>query len=255
MGRLKGKVILVAGSGVIGEGLALRYAAEGAQVVLGDLNSAAAETVVEKIHQNGGEATAIHLDGADEKSVDAAIATCIKTYGGLDGLHVNFADLSDNSRERGILELPLDVYDKTQQVNVRGYYLCTRAALPALIERGGGAIVYTSSVAAHAGGDAQVAYAMSKAAGQALMRHVASRYGKDGVRANSIAPGLTLNEKLETELPTELLDWCRDRAAIKSRNSGRPDDIASVGTLLLSDEGGYITGQIICVDGGTTMRP
>lgn len=253
MGRLEGKVILVAGSGVIGEGLALRYAAEGARVVVGDLNPASAEAVVEKIHKNGGEAKAIHLDGSNEESVNAGIAGCISTYGGLDGLHANFADLSDNSREMGILELPLEVFDKTQLVNSRGYYLCTRAALPALLKRGGGSIVYTSSIAAYSGGGAQVAYAMSKAAGHALMRHVATRYGEKGVRANTIAPGLTLNEKLEAELPTELIDWCKDRAAIKSR-TGRPDDIASVGTLLLSDEGGYISGQVFCVDGGTTMR-
>lgn len=253
MRKLEGKVILVAGAGVIGGGLARRYAAEGAQVVLGDINQSSAEEAVSEIEKSGEQAIAIRLDGADEHSVNDAIAICVKTYGGLDGLHANFANLTDSNREVGILELPLEVFDQTQRVNARGFYLCSRAALPALLERGGGAIVYTSSIGAYTGGAAQVAYSMSKAAGHALMRHVATRFGPMGVRANTIAPGLTLDAQLEAELSPELLEWCRARACIRSR-TGRPDDIASVGTLLMSDEGGYITGQIICVDGGTTMR-
>ena len=253
MRRLEGKVILVAGAGGIGAELARRYAAEGAQVVLGDINLSSAEETVGDIAKTGGEALAIYLDGADEQSVNNAIATCVDTYGGLDGLHANFACLADINREHGILELPLEIFDQTQLVNVRGYYLCTRAALPALLKRGSGAIVYTSSIAAYSGGAAQVAYSMSKAAGHALMRHVASRYGAMGIRANTIAPGLILHAKAEAEISRELLDWCCARAAIKSR-PGRPNDIASIGALLMSDEGGYITGQVICVDGGTTMR-
>jgi NAD(P)-dependent dehydrogenase (short-subunit alcohol dehydrogenase family) len=253
MRRLEGKVILVAGAGRIGGELARRYAAEGAKVVLGDINLTSAQEVVSQIEKEDGEAIAIHLDGSDEQSVDTAVSTSIQAYGALDGLHANFASLADCNREQGVLELPLEVFDQTHRVNARGFYLCTRAALPALLERGGGAIIYTSSIGAYTGGTAQVAYSMSKAAGHALMRHVASRFGPMGVRANTIAPGLTLDSQAEAELSPELLDWCRARARIKSR-TGRPDDIAAVGTLLMSDEGGYITGQVICVDGGTTMR-
>ncbi|MBW8785709.1 MAG: SDR family oxidoreductase [Novosphingobium sp.] len=253
MRRLDGKVILVAGAGGIGGGLARRFAAEGARVVLGDIDPTIAEEAVSDIAKSGGEARAITLDGADEASVAAAVATCREAYGGLDGLHANFATLADEPGDRGILELPLEVFDFTQRVNMRGYYLCTRAALPALLERGGGAIVYTSSIAAYTGPPSQVAYAMAKAAGHALMRHVASRYGAAGIRANIIAPGMTLHERVEAGLTPEFLEVMKSAALIKSR-FGRPEDIAAMSALLMSDEGSYITGQAICIDGGMTMR-
>lgn len=253
MERLKGKVILVAGAGGIGGGLAHRYAAEGAQVVLADIKLEAAESVVSEICQAGGQAIAIECDGADENSVNSAVAACIENYGGIDGLHANFAYMADSDPAQGILELPLEVFDETQRVNARGFYLCTRAALPAILERGGGAIVYTSSAAACSSGEAFVAYAMSKSAGHALMRHVASRFGPLGVRANTIAPAMTVHPALLEVLPPEFIEMAKAGASIKSR-VGRPEDIAAMAALLMSDEGSYISGQLINVDGGTIMR-
>lgn len=253
MRRLEGKVILVAGAGGIGAGLARRYAAEGADVVLGDIDIDGANQVVAEIQARAHSATAIHLDGADEASAIAAVARCVDQHGGLDGLHANFASFADNDLSLGVVELPLDVFDEVQRVNSRGFFLCTRAAIPALVERGGGSIVYTSSAAALAAGGVQVAYSMSKAAGHALMRHVAARYGSKGIRANAIAPAMTLHPRLEAQLPAEFIDMARSAAAIRSR-VGNPDDIAAMGALLLSDEGSYITGQVLSVDGGTIMH-
>lgn len=253
-GKLEGKSILVAGAGGIGNALAARYAFEGAKVVLGDLDRAAADEAVDAIVAAGGTALAVTLDGSDEKSVSLAVAAASGANGGLDGLHVNFASMVDSNPEMAILELPLEVYDETMRVNARGAYLCTRAALPALLARGGGAILYTSSAAAHTGGNAYVSYAMSKSATHALMRHVARRYGPQGVRANALAPAMTLHAKLETELPAELVSKLIAPAAINTR-PGRPADIAAMSALLMSDEGSYVTGQVISVDGGLTMRP
>jgi NAD(P)-dependent dehydrogenase (short-subunit alcohol dehydrogenase family) len=253
MTRLEGKTILVAGGGGIGAGLARRFAQEGANVVLGDIAIKPAEVVVDEIIAAGGTAVATLLDGSDTESVVAAVRLACETFGALDGMHVNFATFVDNGFDTGVLELPLEFFDETIRINLRGYYLCTRIALPKILERGGGSIVYTSSPAACKGEPTRVAYAIAKAGVEALMRHVAARYGAKDVRANCIAPGSILHERLERELDGSTRQWCLDLAAIKSR-LGRPEDIAAVSALLMSNEGCYITGQVIGVDGGVVMR-
>lgn len=253
MRRLEGKAILVAGGGGIGGGLALRYAREGASVVLGDRDPDPAQALVEEIVAAGGRAVATRLDGSDEASIAAAVGLACDRFGGLDGLHANFASFADAGQDTGILELPIEAFDETIHVNLRGYYLCTKVALPAMIARGGGSILYTTSPAAYQGEPTRVAYAISKAGGHALMRHVASRYAANGIRANSICPGSIIHERLEQELSDEMKQWVLSLALIQSR-LGRPEDIAAMGALLMSDEGSYITGQVIAVDGGVTMR-
>jgi NAD(P)-dependent dehydrogenase (short-subunit alcohol dehydrogenase family) len=140
------------------------------------------------------------------------------------------------------------------EVNVRGYFLCTRHALPELIARGGGSILYTSSIAAYIAGRQRVGYAMSKSAVLALMRHVASRHGVDGIRANAIAPGYTRRPGQDDVFTPEMIEAAKSRAMIKSR-IGEPKDIASLSAFLMSDEASFITGQSIAVDGGVTYRP
>jgi NAD(P)-dependent dehydrogenase (short-subunit alcohol dehydrogenase family) len=253
MRRLEGKTILVAGGGGIGGGLARRFAGEGANVVLGDVALEPAEALCAEIAATGGSALATLLDGSDEASAVAAVALARKQFGGLDGAHINFASFVDNDQARGIMELPLEAFDETMTINLRGYYLCARAAIPALLERGGGSLVFTSSPAACNGMPGQVAYSIAKAGVEALMRHVASRYGAQGIRANCISPGSTLHERLESELDEATRQWCLSLAIVKSR-LGRPDDIAAMSALLMADEGAYITGQVIGVDGGVVMR-
>ena len=128
-----------------------------------------------------------------------------------------------------------------------------RAALPAMLAGGGGSIIFTSSPAAANGMPTQVAYAAAKAGIEAIMRHIAARYGAQDIRANCIAPGSTIHARLEAELDETTLDFCRNLAIVKSR-LGRPEDIAAMSSLLMSDEGAYITGQVISVDGGVVMR-
>jgi NAD(P)-dependent dehydrogenase (short-subunit alcohol dehydrogenase family) len=253
MRRLDGKTILVAGAGGIGTGLARRLASEGARVMLGDIDQAGAEAAAAGIRAQGGVAVPIRLDGADEQSVADAVQACLAEFGRIDGAHLNFATFVDDNDDFGIMDLPLDVYDETIRVNQRGFVLCTRAILPHLIESGGGALLYTSSIAAYRAIPSRVAYAMAKAAGHALMRHVATRYAEFGVRANVIAPGTIMHGKWADVLPQSMKDRLLSSQLVKSR-LGKPDDIAAVSAMLLSEEGAFITGQVICVDGGSTTR-
>jgi NAD(P)-dependent dehydrogenase (short-subunit alcohol dehydrogenase family) len=146
----------------------------------------------------------------------------------------------------------MDIYDDVMRVNARGFLLCTRYVVPEMLARGGGSIVYTSSGAAHQPETVRVAYAMSKAAGHALMRHVAARFGPDGIRANVISPGLVAHKRFWEVMPAEVADAMK--ANIPIGRLGAPEDIAAMGALLMSDEGSFITGQVISVDGGGTMR-
>ena len=254
MRRLEGKVILVAGGGGIGGGLARRYAKEGAAVVLGDLDFGAAQAVARDITEEGGTAVATGLDGADEASTAAAVALAVERFGGLDGLHANFASFPETGKSFDVLDIPLAAFDEQMRVNARGFLLCTRAALPPILARGGGSIVYTGSTAAYIAEPIRVGYAMSKAAGHALMRHVASRFGPEGVRANTICPGMIMHDRWPAEQREAMRGWMKAMGAALS-NPGKPTDIAALGALLMSDEGSFITGQSFTVDGGLTMRP
>ncbi len=251
--RLAGKVIIVAGGGGIGDALAQRYAQEGATVVLGDLDGDRAMQTASEITQSGGKAIGTRLDGADDASVGEILALPVANFGGLDGFHANFGYFRDGEISANILDLPLEVFDDTMRINLRGYVLCTRHAVPQLIKRGGGSIVYTSSGAAHSGEPIRAAYGISKTAGHSLMRHVASAFGYAKVRANSIAPGVIMHPRLDGKVPPGFHEWAESKLILKGR-LGRPEDIAALGALLMSDDGSFITGQVISADGGSSMR-
>ncbi len=252
MKRLEGKVILVAGAGGIGNALARRYAAEGACVVLGDIDGAMAEAEAAGIVAEGGRAIGTTLDGADEDAVAAAVALAVSSYGGLDGLHANFASFRDGESQEDVLGLPIDIYDEVMRVNARGFVLCTRHAVPEMLKRGGGSIVYTSSGAAHMADVVRVAYSMSKAAGHALMRHVAKRFGPEGIRANVIAPGVIRHARFDAVMDPATVKAMSERIPVGRLGEGA--DIAAMGALLMSDEGSFISGQVLSVDGGGSMR-
>lgn len=253
MRRLEGKVLIVAGGGSgIGAAVAQRLAQEGAGVVVGDLNAAAAEAVAASIVASGGRASGIGCDIADETAANALVAAAVRDHGGLDGIHVNAADMQAIRSDGDALQLDLAVFDRTLAVNLRGHLLCTRAALPELLKRGGGAIVYTSSGAADMGEPTRLSYAVSKSGLHALMRHVASRWGKQGIRANAVAPGLVITEQLREHFPENLRQ--ATLAITRSPRLGASEDIAAMVAMLMSADGEWINGQVIGVDGGAMFR-
>ncbi len=253
MRGLKGKVAVIAGGATgIGAATAIRLAEEGVALAIGDINANGAEAVAGRIRDSGGRAVGRRFDISDDDSVRELVAFAARTYGGIDFMHANAADLSLCAADTDAVDLALDIWDRTMAINLRGHLLCTRHAVPELLKRGGGAIVYTSSGAAFVGESERVAYAVSKAGINALMRHVASRWGKHGIRSNAIAPGLVLTagalEHMDEPTQAALL------AAGRSTRLGHPDDIAAMVAMLMSDDGDWINGQVISVDGGITMR-
>ncbi|MGV0714133.1 SDR family oxidoreductase [Mycolicibacterium sp. XJ662] len=252
---LENKVVILAGLGGIGNGLARRFADEGALLVVGDLDEDLVTRVVADIDRSGDRVRGARLDGADEDSVAAIVRLAVDTFGRLDGLHVNFANTADAYLPGGVVELPLEVFDEVMRVNTKGFVICAKHAIPAMVDSGGGSIVFTASADAYNAASTRVSYQMSKAAELALMRHIARRYGPKGIRANAISPGLIWHYKFDEQpMPDGVVEQARARQMIKSR-FGTPDDIAALAALLLSDDGSFITAQTISVDGGVTFRP
>ncbi len=249
MQRLQGKSVIVFGSASgIGAASAQRMAQEGARVCLADVNVEGAQALAADIVKAGGEAFAVACDISDEASVKAAVDAAVGRFGGLNGAHINAADMRVINQDVDALEIDLGVFDRTMSVNLRGHLLCTRAVLPHLLSKGRGAIVYTSSPASDAGEPTRVAYAVSKSGINALMRHVASRWGAAGITANCVSPGLTLTASASAAVGDEFKKAMLARMA--NTRLGTPEDQAAMVALLMSADGDWINGQIIRVDGG-----
>lgn len=251
---LVGKVVVVAGGATgIGAATAARLAEEGCLVVVGDVAIDHAARTVAGIVAAGGTACAVGFDLADTDSVATLFDTASTIYGGLDGVFAVGADMGAIRADTDVVDIDLAVWDRVMAVNLRGYVATMKYAIPHLLARGGGAIVNMSSAAAFQGEPARPAYATAKAGIGALTRHVASRWGKAGIRCNAVAPGFTATEAIQSAP-----QWPELEAAalerIRAPRVGTTDDVAALVTFLISNEGQWINGQIINVDGGTILR-
>src|SRR3954466_14851839 len=205
MNRLAGKVALITGAASgLGRVGAELFAAEGAQVVIADM--ADGDDAVEAIAAAGGDSTFVRCDVTDEQSVEAAVAHAVETFGGPHVLYNNAGVmLSDDD---GPVNTPIDIYNTTMDINVKGVLLGCRYAIPAMLASGGGSIVNVASFVAHMGAATpQIAYTASKGAVLALTREVAVEHARNGIRANALCPG-----PVETALLTELMSDPERRA-------------------------------------------
>ena len=248
------KVVAIAGGGGIATATARRLGASGASVVVGDRRADAAEAAAKATVDAGGKAAAVQFDISDDASVGTFIEFAVETFGRIDALFNVAADVSPNNlaADTDALDIPLDVWQHTLDVNLTGFLLTIRHALPHLIANGGGPILNTISGAAYMGEPQRVAYGVSKAGITALTRHVARRWGKDGIRCNAISPGLVLTESAIAAVGQDALDGFLE--TVPSPRHGSPDDIAAMAALLLSSDGAFVNGQAIVVDGGLLMR-
>jgi NAD(P)-dependent dehydrogenase (short-subunit alcohol dehydrogenase family) len=251
---LTGKVAVVAGGATgIGAATAARLADEGCLVVVGDVAVDAARRAADDIVATGGTATAVEFDLAEPDSVAALLDTAATTYGGIDAVFAVGADMTAIRADTDVVNIDLDVWDRVMAVNLRGYVATMKHAIPRMLARGGGAIVNMSSAAAFQGEPTRPAYATAKAGIGALTRHVASRWGKEGIRCNAVAPGFTATEAIQSAPQWPQLQTAALKR-IRGPRVGAPDDVAALVAFLLSEEGEWINGQVINIDGGTVLR-
>jgi NAD(P)-dependent dehydrogenase (short-subunit alcohol dehydrogenase family) len=247
MSRLKDKVAIVTGGGGgIGSAVARRFVSEGARVAIADIDLGSACRAADPLRE---QALALQFDAADPASVKAMVEKTVAHFGRLDILHNNAA-LTDPARQQQdttAVDIPVEIWNATMAVNVTGYLLGCKYAIPHLIAAGGGSIINTSSNSGSAGDLARIAYGSSKGAIIAMTKYVATQYGKQNIRCNSISPGVVLTEALERTVPglKEII-----RRHILTPEFGTPDDIAALVAFLASSESRYITGENISISGG-----
>ena len=250
-GRLAGKVAIVTGAGSRGPGLgngkatAILFAREGARVLCVDQVRERAEETVGLVRAERGEAEAFVADVTRAADCEAMVQAAIGRWGGLDALHNNVGIES----RKDLLDTTEEEWDQVMTVDLKSMFLATRAAVPALIERGGGAITCVSSVAALRG-HGRTAYAAAKGGVIGFVRSVAVQLGPKGIRVNAIAPGTVWTPMVE-DLGPEARE--RRRRASPLATEGTGWDVAWGAVYLASDESRWVTGQVLVIDAGLSM--
>jgi NAD(P)-dependent dehydrogenase (short-subunit alcohol dehydrogenase family) len=250
--RLQGKVAFITGGGQgIGRVTALIFAKEGAKIALLDKDGQKAKAVADEVDAGGGSATAVACDVANQSDVTAAINDARRKYGALHVL-VNNAGVT---LTRPFISTTSEEIDFLVSVNLKGTIFASQAAIPHMIEAGGGAIVHDASNAGLVGRPWQPVYGATKAAIISLTKAMALAHGKDKVRVNCICPGSIDTPMLRGALASSGDfdgNWRKTEMVIPMGRIGAPEDIASATLFLASDEAGYITGIALPVDGGRT---
>jgi 3-oxoacyl-[acyl-carrier protein] reductase len=242
--RLQDKVAIVTGGGQgIGRATAITFAREGAKVVVADMNEQATKAVADEITSSGGQALPVVVNVTQSDSVDALVQATIDWGGTIDVL-VNNAGITKDSRLQKMGE---DAWDAVINVNLKGVWLCGKAASVKMLEQGSGSIINASSIVGRYGNFGQSNYAATKGGVIAMTQTWAIEMGPKGVRVNAIAPGFTMTPMLET-VPQKVLDDISSKTPL--RRLGTPEDIANAYLFLASDDSSFITGQVIEVSGG-----
>ena len=261
MARLENKVVLITGGGSgIGRASAHLFSSEGASVAIAELDTERGDAVAEAVRSNGGAAIAVGTDVTEPDSVEAAVQACVEAFGRIDVL-VNCAGGSI-AADKPVTDVDLDVWDHTMGLDVKGPFLCCRYAIPHMVAAGGGSIVNFTSVVALRGAFPMHVYTSAKGAIISFTQALAGRYWKNNIRANAIAPGLILSERILERSgldPSQSAETQLEAAQAANRHIfdqqhpfsvGTPDDIANVALFLASDESRMVNGAVIPAEGG-----
>ena len=242
MGLLESKIAVITGGGRgIGKATAQLFTNEGATVVIAEFDEVPGQSTANELG-----AHFIKTDISNEESVNALFNFVSSKFGQLDILVNNAGILADSTLKK----LDSDSFDAVINVNLRGVYLCGRAAANIMIEQGSGVILNASSVVAHHGNFGQTNYVASKAGVIGITKVWARELGKDGIRVNAVAPGF-IETNMTEGMPEKVVNMMGEKVPLK--RWGQPEDVANAYTFLASDEASYITGAVLNVDGGVVV--
>ena len=252
--RLADKVAIITGAGSgMGRMAAQMFAAEGAKVVVAELDAAAGSETVDLVKASGGEASFVRADVSNETDAKAMVAHAVDRFGRLDVLYNNAGVMPEE--DHSVIDTDVSTWDRVMAINVRGVFLACKYAIPRMIEQGSGSVINISSFVALLGCSVpQDAYTASKGAVLSMTRSLAVQFGPEGVRSNAICPG-----PVETPM---LMEWLlKDEEARKVRLArnptgrfGKPEEIVNVAVYLASDESRWTNGAHFVIDGGISVN-
>ena len=249
--KLEGKVIIITGGSTgIGRAAALRCAADGAAVVVADVNTAAGQTTATEIEQAGGRAAFIATDVVDSAQVRQLVADTVRRYGKLDGA---FNNAGIEGGFSNTVKMTEEAFDRTIAVNLKGVWLCLKYQIEQFLAQGtGGAIVNTASVAGLVGTRGGIAYCASKHGVVGMTKCAALDFARKKIRVNAVCPGIIQTPMLERMASERDLDLGSYAAQEPVGRLGEPREIGDAVAWLLSDEASFVTGLAMPVDGGYT---
>jgi len=250
--RLKDKVAIVTGGAAgLGRAVAVAFAREGARLVIADIDARNGEAALQEARRHRTDAAFLRTDIANEQDVRQLVRATLDAQGRIDVLYNNAAILF-HDRDARAHELSLEVWDKVMGVNLRGFFLCSKHVIPAMLEQGGGSIIHVGSPTGFLGcAPTLTAYSTSKGGILGLTRVMAASYARDHIRVNSIIPG-TMDTPMNASILADGETRERLREAVPMGRLGTAEDIAGLAVFLASDESAYCTGGLYACDGGLT---
>ena len=245
--RLQGKISIITGAGRgIGAATAIKFAQEGAKVVLCDVTPEWTDATVAQINASGGEAIGFYVDVRDPESISKMVAAVMAKYGRIDTM-VNNAGIVMDSQLKNMTD---DQFDTVIDINLKGTYNCTRAVVDVMLAQNSGVILNASSVVGLYGNFGQTNYAASKFAVIGMVKTWAKELGKKGIRANAVCPGF-IKTPILNSIPERVLKAMEEK--VPMGRMGTAEEVANVYAFLASDEASYVNGAVIEVGGGVTI--